>query len=164
MNRGTSTIPPDRTGEKIEKVEKVLDTPVANPVSQFKPSSSSRPQRSGPPTGHFAGFPGSGDPASSNPRHNPNWSPGPQNAQWNASNRSYANPPLGGKGKGGGKGQSGSQGGNENTQFVSSTITPVATPMINHILTLSATTLPNLPTGIKCIACKLANCHMNIII
>jgi hypothetical protein len=143
--------------KKVEKVEKVPDTPVAKPLAQFRPSSSSRPQRSGPPANHYAGFPGSGAPASSNPRHNPNWSPGPQNAQWNAApNRSYANPPSGGKGKGGGKGHSGSQGGNGNTQFVSSTITPAAIPIVTPIQTLSATTLPNLPPGIKCIACKLA--------
>jgi hypothetical protein len=80
------------------------ETPVAKPLAQFGPSSSSRLQRSRHPASHYAGFPGSGTPVSSNPRHNPNWSPGPQNAQWNAApNRPYANPPSGGKGKGGGQ-------------------------------------------------------------
>ncbi len=126
-NGGTSTIPSDQTGEKIEKVKKIPDNPVAKPLAQFKPSSSSRPQRSEPPASHYAGFPGSGAPTSSLPRHNPNWSPGLQNAQWNtAPNRYYANPPSGGKGKGGGKGQRGSQGGNGNAHFVISTITPRA--------------------------------------
>ncbi len=133
---------------------------MARPLAQFKPSSSSRPQRPGPPANHYAGFPGSGAPAPSNPRRNPNWTPGPQNAQWstttNRSSQSYVNPSSVGKGKGGGKGQNEGQGGYGNTQFVSSTVVPETTPVVTPIQTLSATTLPNLPPGIKCISCRLA--------
>ncbi len=113
---------------------------MTKPLAQFRTSSSGRPQRTGPPANHFAGILGSGDPASSNSRHNPNWSPSPQNTQWNATaNRSsqpYPNPATGGKGKGGGKRQSGGQGGCWNTQFVSSTVTPEATPIVTPIKTL----------------------------
>ncbi len=130
---------------------------MAEPLAQFRPSSSSRTQRLGPPASHYAGFPGSGAPVSSTPRRNPNWSHGHENAQWNAApNRTYANPHSGGKCEGGGKGQGGSQGGYGNSQFVSNAITPLATPVVTPIQTLSATTLPNLPPRIKCISCKLA--------
>jgi hypothetical protein len=147
--------------KKPEKVEKIPETPVAKPLAQIRTSLSSRPQRPGPPANHYAGFLGSETPSSSNPRHNPNWTPGPQNAQWstttNRSSQPYSNPSSGGKGKGGGKGQNGNQGGYGNTQFVSTTVTPEATPIVTPIQTLSANPRPNLPPGIKCIACRLAD-------
>jgi hypothetical protein len=65
--------------KKTEKIENTPETPVAKTLSQFRPSSASRLQRTGPPSNHCVGFPGSGAPSSSNPRHNTNWTPGPQN-------------------------------------------------------------------------------------
>jgi hypothetical protein len=123
--------------KKAKKIEKIPETPVEMPLAPFRPSSSSRPQRPGPPATHYAGFPGSGAPAPSNPRHNPKWTPGPQNVHWstttNRSSQAYANPSSGGKGKGGGKGQNGSQGGYGNTQFVGSTVIPGAAPIVTPI-------------------------------
>ncbi len=113
--------------EKTEKFENISETPVAKPLAQFRPSSSSRPQRSGPLANHYVGFPGSGAPVSSNPVTTP-------------TGRQVLKNPIGmqrqielmptlllvvGKGKDGGKGQGGSQGGYGNSQFVNSAITSV---------------------------------------
>ncbi len=129
---------------------------MAKPLAKFKPSSSARPQRPGLPTHHYAGLPGRGAPTPSNPRHNPNWTPGPHNAQCNISqnlsSQPYANQPAGGKGKGGEKGQNESQGNYVDTKFVSNTVPPIVT----IIQTLTADKPPIIAEEIRCVACKVA--------